>query len=127
MAKGKPWTEDEEKILRDMYKDYDVTVYNIADELNRTVNAITSRAYKLVLRKNPHHNFTFRHSDPPKLLYRSGECFGKEFTVRCIENCDKWFECLDAWIDNIIKSHLEKPKPMIFDDIGYWPKKDQGK
>jgi len=120
MAKGKPWTEDEEKIIRDMYKDYDVTVYDIADELNRTVNAITSRAYKLGIRKNPHHNFTFRHSDPPKILYRSNECFGKEFTVKCIDKCDKWFTCLDLWIDNVIKPYLEKQRPIMFDDAGFW-------
>lgn len=120
MAKGKPWTIEDEKILKSMYRDYDVTVYDIADELERTVNAITSRAYKLGIRKNPHHNFTFRHSDPPLILYRSGECFGKEFTVRCIDNCDEWFNCLDLWIDNLIKSYLEKPKPIIFDDAGFW-------
>jgi len=107
MAKGRSWTDEDEKILKSMYNDYDLTVYDIADELNRTVNAITSRAYKLGIRKNPHHNFTFRHSDPPKILYRSNECFGKEFTVKCIDNCDKWFTCLDLWIDNVIKPHLE--------------------
>lgn len=120
MAKGRSWTEAEEKILRNMYNDYDVTVYDIADELNRTVYAITSRAYKLRLRKNPHHNYTFRHSDPPKILYRSGECFGKEFTVRCIDNCEKWYSCLDLWIENIIKPHIKNQKSIIFDDMAPW-------
>lgn len=120
MAKGKSWTDEDEKILKSMYNDYNLTVYDIADELNRTVNAITSRAYKLGIRKNPHHNFTFRHSDPPKIIYRSNECFGKEFTVKCIDNCDKWFTCLDLWIDNVIKPYLEKTKPIMFDDAGFW-------
>lgn len=121
MTKRRPWTNEEEDRLRELYRDCDISVYDIADELNRTVNAITSRAYRLGIKKNPIGNYNFNDSYPPKILYRSGECFGIEFTVKCIDRCDRWLECLDLWIENIIENYLTQPKPIIGDDAGYWP------
>lgn len=116
MTKRRSWTDREEDRLRELYRDYDISVYDIADELDRTVNAITSRAYRLGIKKNPVGRYTFRHSDPPKILYRSGECFGKEFTDRCIDRCDQWYKCLDLWIDNLIENYLDKTTVATWDD-----------
>ena len=47
---GKPWTKAEDKLLREMYVDARKNVYQIANLLERTPSAVSTRLKKLGLR-----------------------------------------------------------------------------
>ena len=47
---GKPWTKAEDKLLREMYVDARKNIYQIANLLERTPSAVSTRLKKLGLR-----------------------------------------------------------------------------
>jgi hypothetical protein len=48
---GKPWTEEEEQVLKDNYQNWQVTIDEIAERVGRSKGAVRAKARDLRLRR----------------------------------------------------------------------------
>jgi len=77
------WTKEEIEKLK---LDYSLKgIPELAEELGRSENAIRIKASRLGLKRTLDIN----------------PCFGQDFTESCVDNCEDWLACLDAYTKQI--------------------------